>query len=61
MPQEEIQGERVEEARFRLDEAVIRGRGDGQLRGREQPEQLGSLCGACTIAVADEDEDRVGD
>ena len=36
MPQEEIQGERAEEARFRFDEAVIRGRGDGQLRVGEQ-------------------------
>jgi hypothetical protein len=56
MPQKEIQGERVEDARFRFDEAVIGARGDGQLSVVEQPEQLGGLCGACTIAVANEDE-----
>ena len=60
MPQEEIQGERVEEARFRFDEAVIGARGDGQLRVVEQPERLGGLCGACTVAVANEDEHWIG-
>ena len=29
MPHEEVQGERVEKACFRFDEAVIRGRGNG--------------------------------
>src|SRR5829696_9445849 len=60
MPLKEIQGERVEEARFNFDEAVIGARGDGQLRVREEVKQLGGLCGACTVAVADEDEHRVG-
>src|SRR5918995_4981553 len=61
MPLKEIQGERVEETRFNFYEAVIGARGDGQLRVREEVKQLGGLCGACTVAVADEDEHRVGD
>jgi hypothetical protein len=61
MPHEEIQGERVEKTRLRLDEAVVRARGDGQLRVTQQAEQLGGLFGACTVAVPDEDEHRVGD
>src|SRR5829696_29224 len=58
--QEEIKGERVEKASFRFDEAVVGARGDGQLRVREQVEQLDGLFGRNPVAVAGEDQRRVG-
>src|SRR5918994_3725915 len=60
MPREEIQRERIEETRFRFDEAVIGGRGNGEFRVGEYAEQLDGLFSRNTVAVADEDEHRVG-
>ena len=60
MPHEKIQDERVEKARFRIDEAVIRGRGNGQLRVGEQVEQFDGLFGRNPVAIAGEEEHRVG-
>jgi hypothetical protein len=54
MPHEEIQGERVEYSRFRFDEAVIRGRSNGELCVGEYAKQLDGLLGTYTITVTDE-------